>query len=386
MLAGNRPPKVHRMKWLIVNTDYPEFLRSFYAEHPALSEQPYDKQIRARQESLFGVADFYSRNLHKLGHQAHEIYLNNEPLQRSWAAEHGVSLPPPRRSLQIRLRRGVVPWPTVRPDPAWMRTVLDAQIKHDKPDVILNQDVRMIDAPFLKRADASVRFVIGQHAAPLANTVNLRGYDLMLSSLPNFVDRFRRDGLKAELHRLAFEPRVLESLEPARQPIDVSFVGTLSRDHRSRVELVEHLCRHTPLRVWGPGADKLAASSPIRGRHQGPAWGKRMYEILRDSRATLNHHIGVAGEFANNMRLYEATGVGTLLLTDWKTNLSKLFEPDREVVAYRSSVECAERIEYYLRHEAERTAIAHAGQQRTLREHTYERRIQELVDMVNRRL
>ncbi len=43
-----------------------------------------------------------------------------------------------------------------------------------------------------------------------------------------------------------------------------------------------------------------------------------MYEVIRRSRVTLNFHIDLAEGWANNMRLYEATVVGTLLLTDWK--------------------------------------------------------------------
>ena len=65
---------------------------------------------------------------------------------------------------------------------------------------------------------------------------------------------------------------------------------------------------------------------------------------------------------ATNMRLYEATGVGTLLITDAKRNLPDLFEPDEEVVTYSSEDELIEKIEHYLSDEAERIRIAHAGQ------------------------
>ena len=108
-----------------------------------------------------------------------------------------------------------------------------------------------------------------------------------------------------------------------------------------------------------------------------------MYQILRNSKITLNHHGDIA-PYANNARLYEATGVGTLLITDWKRNLHEMFEPDKEMVAYRSPEECIELVQYYLEHDDEREAIAHAGQERTLREHTYYRRMQELVDILER--
>ena len=39
------------------------------------------------------------------------------------------------------------------------------------------------------------------------------------------------------------------------------------------------------------------------------------------------------------MRLYEATGMGSLLLTDRKDNLRQLFEEDHEIVTYESKEE-----------------------------------------------
>jgi spore maturation protein CgeB len=86
------------------------------------------------------------------------------------------------------------------------------------------------------------------------------------------------------------------------------------------------------------------------------------------------------------MRLYEATGVGSMLLTDAKSNLHELFEPDAEVVTYCDADELAGRIEYFLDHDEERRAIARAGQERTLRDHTYAKRMEELLILLGESL
>jgi spore maturation protein CgeB len=90
----------------------------------------------------------------------------------------------------------------------------------------------------------------------------------------------------------------------------------------------------------------------------------------------------VAENYANNMRLYEATGVGSLLITDRKDNLGNLFEVGKEVVAYSTQEEASELIRHYLAHPDEAEAIAKAGQARTLRDHTYKRRMDELVPIL----
>jgi spore maturation protein CgeB len=94
----------------------------------------------------------------------------------------------------------------------------------------------------------------------------------------------------------------------------------------------------------------------------------------------------VAENNANNMRLYEATGVGALLITDRKDNLGELFEVGKEVVAYSSPEEAAEMIRYYIAHPEEARAIARAGQARTLRDHTYQRRMDEMAPVLERYL
>ena len=170
-----------------------------------------------------------------------------------------------------------------------------------------------------------------------------------------------------------------------RARYDVTFVGSLFAGvHDSRRHLLELLCDRFPtLRVFGPGVDSLPVGSSIRSHHAGPAWGREMYEVLRDSRVTVNEH-GSIPDYANNCRLYEATGVGTLLVTDARANLAALFDPGREVAAYRSPEECAELVAYYLAHDEERAAIAAAGQARTLSEHTFRSRAEELVELVER--
>jgi spore maturation protein CgeB len=108
-----------------------------------------------------------------------------------------------------------------------------------------------------------------------------------------------------------------------------------------------------------------------------------MLEVLASARIAVNRHIDVAEDNANNMRLYEGTGVGSLLLTDAKQNLGELFDVGREVIAYRDEDELVEAVEHFLAHEDERAAVAAAGQGRTLREHTYEVRMRELADILD---
>jgi spore maturation protein CgeB len=381
---------------MIVNTDYPEFLNWLYSHQPGLGELPFDEQMRARAESLFGVADFYSRNLRELGHEAIDVYANNEYLQRAWAREHGARVKghavakrvvqyarqTPARALSRHLKP--LFHPIIRSFEAWFYEILAAQIKYYNVDVLLNQAMFSIRSTFLKTIKPNVSLIVGQIASPLPIDEDFRCYDLIISSLPNVVEYFRVMGKAAEIHLLGFEPRILSRLSTKEKEIPVSFVGSLSPQHKNRMNLLEFLCSQINVQLWCGMAGALRSDSSIRRNYRGRAWGLEMYQILQDSRVTLNSHIDMAESYANNLRLFEATGVGTTLITDWKVNLHQMFELGKEVVTYRSPHECLELIKYYLEHDEEREAIARAGQERTLREHTYKRRMRELLNIVSR--
>jgi len=393
------------MRFLILSTDYLEFLRWLYNEHPGLEQQPYEEQMQTRNQSLFGVPYFYSSNLLKLGHEAWDIHANNEFIQKAWARDHGIRVeePTPMQQRGYNVLQHVIGLaartrlrylrPMFRPlthslsnQPKWFYDILAAQIKHYKPDVLLNQNIGGISTRFLQEIKPRVKLLVGQHGSVLSKNLDLRCYDLIISLIPDSVTEFRQMGIYSELHRLSFEPRILSHLKDQKKTIDISFVGSLYDVHSGRMHFLEVLAtRFGQMQIWGPGVSHLSKNSPIRKRYAGQAWGLKMYQVICKSVMTLNTH-GDKVAYAANMRLFETTGVGTLLITDWKENLHEMFEPGKEVVAYRTPEECAELIQYYLEHNDEREAIARAGQERTLREHTYYRRMQELAASVSKYL
>lgn len=385
------------MRVLILNADYPKFLTWLYRRSPELANASYVQQMAARNASLFGVADFYSRNFIFLGHQATDIHVNNWSLQSAWAREHGMAVeseeaPATTQRVPAWLKRVAAPVkPLLRPlarhlglSPRLKRQseeILLAQVEEHKPDFVLNQDVFHVDSRLVRRIkQIGSPFLVGQVGIEPSRGVDWSPYDLMISQLPRIVSKFRLAGVRAEVNHLAFEPDILNRLSPPSTPdVDVSFVGSISEDHRGRIALLEFLARRYDLKIWGNISQTVSASSPLWKCLQGEVWGAEMYETLRRSRITLNSHIDIAGDEAGNVRLFEATGIGAFLLTDFKRNLQSLFEPDIEVAVWRSPEECAVAIDRYLADEGARKAVATAGQQKTLAHHTYRRRVEEIL-------
>jgi len=384
------------MKFLIINAYYSEFLRWFYDQNSGLDKLSYDEQMRIHDESLSGMADFYPNNLRKLGLEAWNIWVNDEIMQRTWAKEHNL---PTERSWEwhFRLRRHVVPWLTRLENQKWIYTILAAQINYYKPDVLLNMETGLISTTFLREVKGD-RLLIGwgnpgiltyaYYLVPYGQSPrqDWSVYDLMLAPQKGMVDYFNAHGITAKLLRHAFEPSSLRLLDPkSKKTVAVSFIGLLrGGNYKKRRDLLEALCATMGdnIFVWASDLDDLAPESSIRKRHQGHAWGRDLYQISAESKIALNCHSEQEEDFSGNKRLFDVTGLSTLLVTDLTRDLHQLFDVGKEVVAYRNADECYEYLNYYLEHDDEREAIAIAGQQRTLREHTYYHRMQELTDIV----
>ncbi len=375
------------MRILIVDCDYDSFLDEFYDRYPGLEAAAYSEQTDVRSQQFFGIAQSYATHLACLGYETAVVYANNERAQRAWAREYGPA--------RLRALAGgdsaaaQLAWKLVRRMPGMRRTglfeeTLAAQVRRFAPDVFMCLSPVLVDPQLVSALRGSFDLAIGQHAATaLPNIGRLGCYDLFLSSFPPTVDALRRNAVTAELFRLGFDPDVLQHIGAPERDYEIAFVGNFFPGvHDSRVRLIETLCEHFEgMRVWSSTIDGLAPSSPIRARYAGTAWGLEMFKVLSRSRIVLNHH-GDIPPFANNCRLYEATGCGALLVTDARAGLSQIFTVGKELLEYENSDECIALIERSLRDRRAATELAQAGRARTLREHTYGLRMLELIDRV----
>jgi glycosyltransferase involved in cell wall biosynthesis len=392
------------------------YIKWFYARQSALADQPYDQQHAALMIDGAERGDSYSAALGKLGYTTEELVGDAEPMQKRWALEHGVAYA----------------------EKTWMADIALAQIRAFRPQVLLLSSwLEPFGPDFVKRCREecpSIRLVMGRVGETRPRADLFRAHDFVLSCAPDTVDYFRAQGVPSRHLDHGFDPRILERVQVSYEKnVHVGFVGHLTFGdlyHNNRVRLFYDIAQLMDFTIYGlmsgvvyqPGGIKralrlgyyawletlqrvrlgrLARLMPrytvwqqvvrprepyvplyafLESRLAPPVYGLEMYRVLSTFKLCLNAHGPSA--YASNMRLYEATGVGTCLLTDWKDNLPQLFEPETEVVTYRSPAEAVEKARYLLDHDEQRQAIAAAGQRRTLRDHTIAQRAEKLHEYI----
>ena len=404
------------MKLLIHAHAYPRFLTEIYGSSPGLADLDYETQFAAiDRESHISANAAWTEALSPLGYSVQVIVANAEPLQKAWADENGASYEPT----------------------SWRVAIAEAQIAAFQPDLLFFTsylDLRPEWITHLRETFASVRLVGLWCGMPFGSTEVFEQADVVVTCVPELRDRLRSLGCNATQVHHAFDTRVLANLDVNReQDISFSFIGQLIRAggfHAERVRLLERIADEIAIEIYSSSHElyrnpprrrpaQLAAYRLARalsnGRGSGtlvdhlpsvqkavsraesfappmseklrpythpPVFGLAMYETLQRSRITFNSHIDISTDSASNRRLFEATGVGTCLVTDYKPNIATLFEPDREVVTFTSADDCVDKARWLLDHPKERDEIARAGQRRTLADHTYERRAAELDSVI----
>ena len=192
-----------------------------------------------------------------------------------------------------------------------------------------------------------------------------------LSRLPNFVlggvDRFLSGGQSTRGTKIARAVKVARILQRTGVRAEGFFPSS----------------KH-PRQNFFNGKKPLRRELPGRVR-PGPLETSAYYELLTSAKIVLNVHRDEEADYGN-IRCFEATGVGSVLLTDHGESLKEFFDIEKEVVTFTDAADCLEKIAYLLANPDVMVRVGEAGRQRTLRDHTVMRRCEKLKPILLREL
>lgn len=362
------------------------YLSQFYAHRPGLANLSYNEQYSALMGDCFAAADFWKLNLESAGEcEVTEVVFNAKHLQEQWWREN-VRKPIPLSPLDI----------------------LEEQLLHAEPDVWFCHAYEIPPAfrARIRRRLPRLKLIVGEDGVAWHDPAHFAGCDIVLTCLKRTEDFYKSKGFDAYRMGSGFESRIAQKVGKQEVKIPLCFVGggwMGKQGHFSRLHFLDQLALKTDITLHLSGLTSktemlkrlayylkkgdlssfrnVAGAFGIRRRlsalAKAPIFGLEMYRCLAQSNIVLNYHIDAAGNEAANMRLYEATGMGACLLTDYKPNIDQIFKPDEEIVVFKSIAECLEKIKYLERHPEERNRIAAAGKKRTSRDYSLEKLIKK---------
>ncbi|TES93346.1 MAG: glycosyltransferase [Candidatus Cloacimonadota bacterium] len=171
------------------------------------------------------------------------------------------------------------------------------------------------------------------------------------------IDHTKRYGVEGiDWLPLACDPEIHTDLSLNRD-IDIGFVGKIGKRRKE---------------IFGLLRESLEGVK--FGIYKG-VFGREMAKIYSRSKIIINPSI----RKDINMRTFEATACGALLLNEDIKGLKELFKIGEEIDTYLDVDSLIEKIRFYLKNDSIREMIAQQGKRRSLKNHTYEKRLSHIL-------
>jgi spore maturation protein CgeB len=188
---------------------------------------------------------------------------------------------------------------------------------------------------------------------------------------------------------LAFDPTVdktisLNNGEKQKYSSNLTFVGTVIPAREDILEAVVNF----GLNIWGPRTNVYGSwlnkkSELSRCYKGGPIFGDEVVKIYNASKIVVSIDSLYGNKiFSVTPRVFEVAGCGSFHICNLNEQLSRFFEIGNEIVCFNTKEDLKRLVKYYLENEEERAAIAKNGQKRAYKDHTYARRIEEMVSFL----
>jgi spore maturation protein CgeB len=179
----------------------------------------------------------------------------------------------------------------------------------------------------------------------------------------------------------ACNPRWHRPIVPAGTEPYLAVAGNM---YPYRIRLVERLVsKGIPVRLFGAPLPRWIGETSARACHSGRVvFGSEKAKVYRSAAGVLSsmHPAEIAGA---NGRLFQATGCGGAVLSEFRPTVADLFEIGHEVLVYRDFDELVDQATRLLTEPGLTARIGDAAALRSHRDHTFDLRVGEILEKVS---
>lgn len=408
---------------------YQDALPSFFAKYPGIEKREYSYQIEKLLGEKLNNGNAFSLAMRKLGHESNEIVYDVEVIQKKWAEENSIVYSRDRWIEEIVLAQIKHYKPEILyfqhfpplPFSIWRNlkeicpSIKKIVIHRAWPgdwDEVGAADLLLVGTRQMVRQyqshrhaprllyhyfDETVLEMLDKSQAPIEYELTFLGssglgYGILHSPRYWLLLELLK---KTDIRMWLDEPTIPKShfMKKCKE-ISRDFVGfwlgflseqilesiLLKYKDNSRVNRLVEDCISKKKGLMAP---KKRLRNLYPNRCFSPVYGMDYYKILANSVISLQKHIHTAEGDVGAIRLFQATGVGSCMLTDTGNNLGDLFEDGKEVLTYSGTGDALDKIKYLIENPIDRQAIALAGQKRTMKDHTAIKRCEQIEEWLN---
>ena len=361
------------MNILKITSYYPEYFNSLNNQKNNLKKLNYNQHLKLLMSDHFGWSDsisYYLKKNHNF--EANEVIYNYKSLQNKWIKN---ILKDSNSNLTFS-------------------EILKKQIEFYNPDIVFAHSYNVIDVVYeYLQTRKKKYYIIGYDGIGLNNFNIYQNCNAVVSCLSASAEYYNKNSKKSLYLPHGFDKRILDKLDKKSLKNEIVFTGGINNLlHIKRVNFLYKISKEININLF-LGINNnyrnlfvsfskylnnkdgitffdflkyLYFKKYLYKNDMGALYGIGMFNVLQNHLISLNNHINSAQEIAN-MRVFETTGVGTLLFTDNKNNSSQFFENDKEIITYVNFNDAIDKLNYLLKNKNVIESIARAGSKKNIR-------------------
>ena len=356
-----------KLKIIQLESFYTHFLNKIYENDKNLKDLPFRAQINYLLNTGFSAGQNFVPFLNPQQWEAHYIILNNVWSQVRWANENG--------------KTNVNSLPEI----------LLHQINQIQPDVLFISDVPGFNfdlIQYFKRRPLIVAWL----ATVVDDKLPWHEIDVILSGISDIRDRILELGAKSAEKFMSAAPYYFQANQQHKRFNKIAFAGSfipgIHDDRARQLDRLSHYLTDNSIDIFTANPFGLSEGSCVN--FFPPVYGSQLvdtyanYSMVLDARGNFDLSKDKILAETANMRIFEATKAGSLLITENSPNLPEYFDINKEIVTYNDFDELKEKINYYGRPEnsKQRETIAYNGHYRTIKDHSIESRANWLEKII----
>ncbi|MES5954583.1 DUF3880 domain-containing protein [Bacillus fungorum] len=222
-------------------------------------------------------------------------------------------------------------------------------------------------------------------------------YDYVFTQDTGCIDFYKNLGCN-NVHYLplaAEPPAYTPILTEDEYKFDISFIGTAFDNRLAFIDSIAAYLVTKKTLIIGCNWDRLKSYELLKDKILLLPFlvYKNSIEYYKKSKINMNIHRSIEDVTFNrnkvkvnarsiNNRTFEIASTGAFQMTDIRADLETCYIPGGQIETFTSSIDFIEKAERYLTNPAQRKKIAMEGLKRTLIEHTYDKRVKQLLKII----
>ena len=277
-------------------------------------------------------------------------------------------------------------------------STLNTIIKNFQPDLILTMvgfhyPKKLLK--FLNQIDIPTAVWLTEDPYYMNKTASIISYfDFIFTIESQVIEKYKQLGYQHVYHLpLGTDPETFKSTSfNQRYESDMCLIGY---PYYNRVKYINFLLQHTTCKVQVIGSHWKRHLNDhtnliIKNNWINPY---QVNKYFNGAKIVLNIHrpfdeehnqnnYPIIAQSINN-RTFDIASSGSFQMIDHRLDLPHYFDEGKEIISFKNEQELLDKVDYYLKHEDERTTIAERSKEKAIHHHTFSNRIETMMEIIN---